>query len=296
MSYFPASDACDMPNSANAPGLPVDTAYLAEIDAAFQSGSDTMCGLITLLGGSCDYGTGTGVDTTGTLDTSYPGIPVVPNTEDVTALIPTWSNPSSFSWPSAPAGRPRRRPYRNTTGFDYSNGPQFLGGPGGWANPGGPAGNGAAATGLTPGDTGDGAPIDSSASGGNGAASGNGGTPANTSGNGGPSSLGFDWPSWLSGWGSDPGSNGPNSGPGNGFPQGNWRPQGWNTGQGYQSAPPSGCPVIVPLTYVIPVLDVAPVIATNPTSPTNPIIPTNPKSPAPPPPPPPQNLPKYNKT
>jgi len=125
--------------------------YINEIGADMEMGDEILCSLVAKLGGNCSIGAAAGVSTTGTLDTSLPGIPVVPNTSPVIAQIPTMDNPSSWSWtpspvevpadpasgpgswgwlPSLPTGGnwqwngpPQTEPiqrYRNPDGYDYA--------------------------------------------------------------------------------------------------------------------------------------------------------------------------------
>ena len=98
-----------MPNSESPmPQSDIDNqnAFIASVGTAFDQGDDALNSLIESLGGNPagDTSSGSsGVPTTGTLDTSSPGIPVVPATGSPMALLPSITNPSSWAWAPSPA-------------------------------------------------------------------------------------------------------------------------------------------------------------------------------------------------
>lgn len=80
-------------------------AFIASVGTAFNQGDDALNSLIEDLGGNPAGDTesgAAGVPTTGTLDTSIAGIPVVPNTGNPQALLPDINNPSSWAWAPSP--------------------------------------------------------------------------------------------------------------------------------------------------------------------------------------------------
>jgi hypothetical protein len=121
--YFPGSQACSQPNSETPmPQSWIDrqNAFIESVSTAFDDGNQTLNDLLQTLGGNPAGDTvsgAQGVATTGTLDTSLPGIPVVPDSQTAApiAVLPDVNNPGSWSWPTSPelvpggaAGKPNR--------------------------------------------------------------------------------------------------------------------------------------------------------------------------------------------
>jgi hypothetical protein len=121
--YFPGSQACSQFNSETPmPQSWIDrqNAFIESVSTAFDDGNQTLNDLLETLGGNPAGDTisgAQGVPTTGTLDTSLPGIPVVPDSQTAApiAVLPDINNPGSWSWPTSPqlvpggaAGKPNR--------------------------------------------------------------------------------------------------------------------------------------------------------------------------------------------
>lgn len=109
--YVQSTEACSLPNSETPlTQAQIDNqfAFGASVGTAFDAGDDALNSLIQQLGGNPAGDTvsgAQGVPTTGTLDTSIAGIPVVPQPANATpqALTPDINNPSSWAWAPSPA-------------------------------------------------------------------------------------------------------------------------------------------------------------------------------------------------
>lgn len=107
--FVQSTAACSLPNSEtpmSQQAIDDQNAFVASVGTAFDAGDDAINSLIETLGGNpagdTDSGAA-GVPTTGTLDTSIPGIPVVPSASYPVSLLPTLSDPSSWAWAPSPA-------------------------------------------------------------------------------------------------------------------------------------------------------------------------------------------------
>lgn len=107
--YVEAGEACGLPNSETPmtqAAIDAQDAFIASVGSAFEDGNAALNDLIQALGGNvptADEQGSAGVATTGTLDTSLPGIPVVPSSIPTASQIPTIGNPSSWAWAPSPA-------------------------------------------------------------------------------------------------------------------------------------------------------------------------------------------------
>lgn len=107
--YVEAGQACGLPNSETPmtqAAIDAQDTFIASVGSAFEQGNAALNDLIETLGGNvptADEQGRAGVPTTGTLDTSLPGIPVIPSTIPTASQIPTIGNPSSWAWAPSPA-------------------------------------------------------------------------------------------------------------------------------------------------------------------------------------------------
>lgn len=106
--YVIGTDACDLPNSEtpmSQAAIDRQNAFIASVGSAFDGGDAALNGLITQLGGNPGGATASGasgIPTTGTLDTSIAGVPVVPDDSAPQALLPNVTNPASWAWSPSP--------------------------------------------------------------------------------------------------------------------------------------------------------------------------------------------------
>jgi hypothetical protein len=107
--YVIGTDACDLPNSEtpmSQAAIDQEDAFLSSVGSAFDGGDAALNGLITQLGGNPGGATASGasgIPTTGTLDISSPGVPVVPDSQaPAAALLPDVTNPASWAWAPSP--------------------------------------------------------------------------------------------------------------------------------------------------------------------------------------------------
>jgi hypothetical protein len=107
--YVIGTDACDLPNSEtpmSQAAIDQEDAFLSSVGSAFDGGDAALNGLIIQLGGNPGGATASGasgIPTTGTLDTSSPGVPVVPDSQaPAAALLPDVTNPASWAWAPSP--------------------------------------------------------------------------------------------------------------------------------------------------------------------------------------------------
>lgn len=108
--YLQGTDACNLPNSETPMSqqrIDAQNVFIAAVGSAFESGDDALDSLIQALGGNPAGQTvsgASGVPTTGTLDLSNPGIPVVPNVGGTPmALLPDVNDPSYWGWAPSPS-------------------------------------------------------------------------------------------------------------------------------------------------------------------------------------------------
>jgi len=107
--FVQSSAACSMPNSESPMSqqdIDDQNAFIASVGTAFDAGDDAINSLIQSLGGNPAGDTisgASGVPTTGTLDTSTAGIPVVPTNSVPVAMLPSITNPASWAWAPSPA-------------------------------------------------------------------------------------------------------------------------------------------------------------------------------------------------
>jgi hypothetical protein len=107
--FVQSTQACSMPNSESPmsqQAIDDQNAFIASVGTAFDAGDDAINALIQSLGGNPAGDTvsgASGVPTTGTLDTSTAGIPVVPSASTPVAMLPSITDPSSWAWAPSPA-------------------------------------------------------------------------------------------------------------------------------------------------------------------------------------------------
>ena len=112
--FLQSSEACSMPNSEtpmSQQAIDRQNAFIANVGTAFDDGDDALNSLIQALGGNPGGDTSSGaagVPTTGTLDTSTAGIPVVPTPPGTPpyAMFPTIGDPASWAWAPSPWPNP----------------------------------------------------------------------------------------------------------------------------------------------------------------------------------------------
>ena len=107
--FVQSSGACSMPNSEtpmSQEAIDDQNAFIASVGTAFDDGDAAFNGLLVALGGNPAGETpsgAAGVPTTGTLDTSLPGIPVVSSINaPPIGILPTLSDPASWAWAPSP--------------------------------------------------------------------------------------------------------------------------------------------------------------------------------------------------
>ena len=128
--FLDGSEACSYQNSETPmPQSAVDgqLAYLNSVGTAFDQGNAALNDLVLALGGSPNNTSegGAGVPTTGTLDLSVPGIPVVPSANYPVSTRADVNDPAFWAWALSP--RQSRRhwgpggvPTPGGGGFSYS--------------------------------------------------------------------------------------------------------------------------------------------------------------------------------
>lgn len=108
--YVIGSEQCDLPNSETPitqAEIDGQNAFIASVGSAFDLGNQAFNDLLSTLGGNPAGDTvsgAQGVPTTGTLDTSAAGIPVVPQPSSAPpmSLLPNVNDPSFWGWGDSP--------------------------------------------------------------------------------------------------------------------------------------------------------------------------------------------------
>jgi hypothetical protein len=108
--YVIGSEQCSMPNSESPisqQAIDQETAFLTSANTAMDDGNIALNSLLEALGGNPAGDTvsgAQGVPTTGTLDTSSPGIPVVPQPPNAPnmAMLPDVNDPNFWGWGDSP--------------------------------------------------------------------------------------------------------------------------------------------------------------------------------------------------
>lgn len=112
--YLTGSESCSLPNSETPitqQQIDSESAFLNSVGSAFDGGNDALYSLITALGGNPAGQTisgAAGVPTTGTLDLSSAGIPVIPQPPSAPpmAMLPDINDPNFWRWGNSPWGPP----------------------------------------------------------------------------------------------------------------------------------------------------------------------------------------------
>lgn len=112
--YLTGSESCSLPNSETPitqQQIDRENAFLASVGSAFERGNDALYSLMKALGGNPAGDTisgAAGVPTTGTLDLSSAGIPVIPQPPNAPpmAMLPDINDPNFWRWGNSPWGPP----------------------------------------------------------------------------------------------------------------------------------------------------------------------------------------------
>lgn len=136
--YVRGTEACSLPNSEtpmSQDAIDQQSAFGQTVGTAFEQGNDALNSMLQELGGNPAGATlegASGVPTTGSLDTDYVGIPVVPyaGSAPPMALLPDINNPGSWAWQPSP--NPQTGQPQNGNGYGRSpfssDGPGFQSG------------------------------------------------------------------------------------------------------------------------------------------------------------------------